>query len=268
MIKCKHCHVKDNQFVHEQKTDSWICTICGAVALHYWAPDSKNLNYEQPSVAGANVETEYHRLMARAYPKEENDNRRKRMIKRMGFKIDAAFSVISRAIVLYESHKDELVKIKPIKKMLLACLVVASRATTGFFLPMSRVKSMYQKEAEDINIFTKKVCEIIGMNQKTFSLASVSYVTFHLKFPIKYEKVLCENYQKVGLIAPTMASETRLAIAACKLLKDNDKEIDFNYVAYLTDSYVVSIKKFFELNTKRKRRKTTTDTNKKRKIIE
>ena len=262
MIKCKNCRIKDNQFVHDVKTDSWICTICGVVATHYWDPDHRNLNYEErgPDVADSyedkTVKTEYYRLMVRAFPKEERDRKRKQILKKMGFKIDAASSIVSRAIILYDNHKEELTKIKPIKKMLLACLVVASRATKGFFIPLSKVKCMYHNEADDINIFTKKVCDVIGMNQKTFSLASVPYVTSYLRFNIKYEKKLVENFDKIGLIAPSMASETRLAIAACKLLKDNNKEIDFEYVAFLTDASVTAIKKFFETNKKRKRETT------------
>ena len=271
MLKCKSCKVKDNQFVHDQRTDSWICTVCGVVATHYWNPDHRNLNYEErgPDVEDSHEDkarkTEYYRLMVRAFPKEERDRKRKQIIRKMGFKIDAASCIVSRATILYDNHKGELTKVKPTKKMLLACLVVASRATKGFFIPMSQVKNMYHTEADDINTYTKKVCEIIGMNQKTFSLVSVPYVTNHLGFPIKYEKVLVENFNKVGVIAPSMASETRLAIAACKLLKDNDRQVDFEFVAYLTDSSVSAIKKFFGTNKKRKREMTREFSNKKSK---
>jgi hypothetical protein len=268
MIKCKNCGIKDNQFVHDRKLDSRICTICGVVATHYWSPDKLNLNYEEhgPDVSNSYedraTKKEHYRLMAKAFPKEERDRKRKRMIRNMGSKINASSSVISRATLLYDNYRQELIKIKPIKKMLLACLIVASRATNNNFIPMSRVKTMFHEEAGDINTFTKKVCGIIGMNQKTFSLASIPYVTSHLRFPVKYEKILVENYEKVGLIAPSMASETRLAIAACKLLKDNDMEIKFDYVAYLTDSVETAIRKFFEVN-KRRKRETSIISNKK-----
>lgn len=263
MIKCQTCRVKDNQFVHDLQTDSWICTICGTVATHYWNPDKRNVNFQeqQPDVIDSfqdkKTKNAYYQLMVRAFPKEERDRKRKKMINNICTKVDAPSTVKCKATILYDNNKEELSKIKPIKKMLIACVVVASRASTGVFVPMSSFKNMFLEEASDINVYTKKVCEVIGMNQRTFSLAGVPYVTSYLRFGVKYEKKLIENYEKVGLIAPSTASETRLAIAACKLLKDNNRDIDYEYVAYLTDTTETAIKTFFDKNIKKRKREDT-----------
>ena len=260
MIKCKVCRIKENQFIHDIRTDSWICTICGTVATHYWNPDHRNVNFVKQddvyteSSSDKRTKNEFYQLMARAFPKEERDRKRKKIIRDICYKIDAAATISCKAVLLYENHKEELSKIKPIKKMLLACVIVASRASKGHFVPMSQVKNMYHEEADDINTYAKKVCDVIGMNQKTFSLAGIPYVTNHLRFGIKHEKVLKENFEKMCIIAPSMASETRLAVAACKMLKDNGRDIDYEYVAYLTDTTETAIKSFLEKNRKKRKK--------------
>lgn len=271
MLKCKNCKATEKSFVHDMRTDNWVCTLCGVVATHYWDPGIRNTNFVKQeediydSSSDKKLRDGYYKLMMMAFPKEERDRKRKKIISDICFKIEAPNAIKHKALVLYENHKEELSKIKPTRRMLLACVVVASRASVGLFIPMSVIKNMFRDDASDINSYTKRVCDVIGMNQKTFSLAAIPYVTSHLRFHIKFEKVLLANYEKVGLIAPAMASETRLAVAACKMLKDDNREIDFDVVAYLTDTTVVAIKSFFEKNKKRRRDSAPVVSNKKSK---
>lgn len=261
MLHCKICDNSENQFVHDVTSDNWVCTICGYVETAYWNPGSNNVNYQKneedvvDSFEDKIDKNIFYRLMVRAHPKDEMDRKRKQMIKNICYKIDAASIVQTKSLVLYETHKEELIRIKPIKKMLLACVVVASRSSNGIFIPMSIIKNMYVDESVDINTYTKKVCKIIGMNQKTFSLAAVPFVVGNLGFSIKYEAQLRKNFERIELVAPSMAPETRLAIATCKLLKDNNKKLDLSYIADITDSSLVAINTFINKNRKRQKLK-------------
>lgn len=238
-----------------------MCTGCGAVVRKWWIPDEKNQNFVEEEALTTNTNeskaaTEFHRLMVRAYPREERDRKRRDSITKLCFKLDAAPTVKTRAMLLYDNHKAELSSLKPIKKMLLACIIVAGRSCDGAFIPMSAVRRMCHESYEGLKKYTDAICRIIGLNQKTFSLKAIPYVASQLSLPFSCERVMAELYDKVCIIAPSIAPETRLAIAACKLLKERNMELNYEYIATVTDTTEGAIKSFFEKN--RKRRADTT----------
>lgn len=247
--KCENCRMK-SYYVKDPKTDEWICTTCGTVVRKWWIPSERNVSYaEQPvMVSGSsdtkNAKNKYHQLMVKAFPKEDRINKRKDLIKKMCYKIDASTSITNRALMIYEKHIEELSCLNPIKKMLLACVIVATKTTPNQFIPSVKIKRFY--DCSDINRYIKEICRIIGINIKTLALKSVPYIISHLMLPYKCGNDLIKNYEKASLIAPAVSSETRMGVATCKLLKDRNMKIDYEYVANLTDTTETSIKSFKE----------------------
>ena len=242
-------------FVHDRRTDDHICTICGCCQRNWFV--SENTNYEDPesnpkrpqTSAMKNQMNSYHRLMVRAFPEEERTRKRTKRLKEVCELLDLTTVVFNRATTLYTEFREELCSIRPIDHMLIACVVVAARSENRMFLPMSKVTN-YFNEVENISDLTKRICKIVGINQRTIVMNSIPYVTSMLCLPFKCQKQLKVNYDKMCKLAPSMCGETKMALAACKTLKDNNKEIDFEYVAFLNDTSVVSIKSF---GKKRKR---------------
>lgn len=259
---CKCCENRDQSyFIHDTVRDSWVCTRCGCVNDGWFDDQTCHLPFErQVGTTGVSredreVNDHFFQLMTRMFPDEERDRRRRKRISEICFKVDAPGVVKNRAVLLYEEHKNELKRIRPVNKMLLGCVIVASRGSMGCFIPMSIFRNMYENEMRGIDKITKEICSVIGLNQKTFTKGSIPYVVSHLCLPFKCEKKLGENFEKMCIIAPSIASETRLGIAACKLLKDEGRKIDIDMVAYLVDCNASGIRTFMEKNNKRQKNK-------------
>jgi hypothetical protein len=253
--QCENC--RQSHYVHDTNMDEWICSTCGVVVRGWWEPGECNQNFTTtPDDIATNstdkVQNTTHRqLMEKAYPREKRHKERKSVISTMCRKLDVVSTVETRALLIYEHHNAELNTLKPRKKMLLACVIVACRSSEHSFVPMSTVRGMYYKYCNGIKKYTDAVCNIIGLNQNAFSLKAVPYVTHYLRLPFKCQKVMIETYEKVCIIAPAVAPETRLAITACKVLNDHGKEIDYDLVAFATDASQSSIKTFLEKNKQR-----------------
>lgn len=268
-LRCKLCKTK-GQYMHDYMRDQWTCTVCGCVVTDFWNPTSRNVNFQkndqdeyEETRSERLFKTQNYQLMARVFPQEEKDRVCKKKIKDICYKIDAPMAIRDRALFIYEHNKKELAsKIKPTNKMLLAVVVVATRSTKGFFIPMNKIRNFYMDEAKDIGRHVKEICKLIGVNQKTYAVNSIPHVVSGLMLPFKCQKELEKNYDKMCIIAPSIASETRMGVATCKLLKDHGKEIDYDYVAYLNDCTETSIKSFLDKN--KKRRAPTIETSKKK----
>ena len=260
MKKCKNCGTS-SKFVNERVTDDWICTHCGVVATGWWDPGQTNLNFRKQEFGVCDssedqmVKTGFYRLMVKADPKEERDRVRKKIIKDNCYEMGVPTAIQDRALLLYENHKGELSKLRPIKKMLLACIIVASRSSDGYFFPMSRVRNLLAEESVGIDKCCLEICSIVGLNQKTFNIKCVPYVVSNLCLPFSCESKIVEYFDKMSIIAPEMAPETRIGVAACRLLKEHDMEIKYDRVAFLCDTAETSIRSFIDRNSKRKRKR-------------
>lgn len=257
--RCELCKNKDlRYFVHDMRTDDFICTMCGCCQRN-WFMSSENTNYNDPEsnpkrAQSSALKTQmngFHRLMVRAFPEEERTRKRNNRIKEVCELLDLSPVVLNRATSIYTEFKEELCAIRPIDHMLVACVVVAARSDKRVFLPMTKVNG-YFDQISNISDLTKRVCKVVGINQRTMILNSVPYVTSTLGMPFKCEKQLTENYKKMCKLAPSMCGETKMALAACRTLKDNAMDVDLEFIAYLNDTSVVSIKGFS--NKKRKRK--------------
>jgi transcription initiation factor TFIIIB Brf1 subunit/transcription initiation factor TFIIB len=207
------------------------------------------------TVGGKAMRMEHHKLMARANPAEERERLRMKTFEAMCDKIGASSLVKDRAMLIYNNHKVELNKLKPRKKMLLGCVMVASRSTRSHFIPMSYVKCILHEESEGLGRYCRDICKIVGLNQKTFTTKAVPYIVSNLRLPFKFEKVLIDYYDRVSVIAPEVAPETRMGIAACRILKEEglDTKIKRSYVAYVCGTAETSIRTFLDKNRKRRR---------------
>lgn len=249
--RCEVCNNKDMRyFVHDMRTDDHICMLCGCCHRN-WLDGVENINFEDPesnpkrpqTSAIKNQTNSFHRLMVRAFPNEERNRKRTKIIKDICDMLDLTSVVFNRATALYTEYSEELCAIRPIDHMLVACVVVASRSENKVFLPMTKVTSYFDK-IKNISDLTKRVCKIVGINQRTIILNSIPYIISMLCLPFKCQKELEENYNKMCNLAPSICGETKMALATCKTLRDNYKEIDFEYVAFLNNTSVVSIKSF------------------------
>jgi len=200
--------------------------------------------------------------MVRAFPKQERERKRSKRIKDICSELDLPSVVHERATKMFNEFNVDLCKIRPIDHTLIACVIVAAKSTTRLFFPMSYVESKFH-DVTNMSDLTKRICKIVGINQRTIALNSIPYVVSMLKLPFKYENVVRENYIKIGRLVPSMCSETKLAVSICKTLKDNNREIDISSVAHLTDSTEASIKSFMN----KRRRSQATSMNKERKLV-
>lgn len=253
--KCEFCRNRDvRYFVHEQQTDSCICTLCGCVQRGNYTTDNSTFDNAEPiarvhTKGELNTADRFHQLMVRAFPKEERARKREVKIKSICSSLDLPAVIRERAVKMFTEFTVELCKIRPIEHTLVACVVVATRSNSRVFLPMSSVYQQFH-EIENISDLCKRVCKVVGINQRSIIINSVPYVVSMLQLPFKCEKIVRDNYDKLGRLAPSMCGETKLAVAVCKTLKDQNKEIDIEIVAALTDSTKASIKGF--MNKRRK----------------
>jgi transcription initiation factor TFIIIB Brf1 subunit/transcription initiation factor TFIIB len=253
--KCEFCRNKDvSYFVHDQQTDSCICTICGCVQRGVYTMDNSNFDKSEPVAkvhsSGEKISANmFSQLMVRAFPKEERARKREIKITSICCSLDLPSVVKERAIKMFNEFTEELSKIRPIEHTLVACVVVSARSNQRLFLPMSSVYRQFH-EIENISDLSKRVCKVVGINQRVIIINSVPYVTSMLKLPFRCEKIIRDNYDTIGSLVPSMCGETKLAVAVCKTLKDHGKEIDIAYIAVLTDSTEASIKGF--MNKRRK----------------
>lgn len=252
-MKCSLCKNNDiTKYTYDKKRDEMTC-CCGCVAKGWFNTDNATFDNDKTVVyethEDRSTKKQFFKLMAKAFPKEERDRLRKKRIKDICFKVDASVVVKNRAYMLYEEFRDELVKIRPIKTMLIGCVIVASRSCNGCFVPMHKFRNMYI--LEDINRVIKEICTTIDLNQKQFTLAAVPYVVSQLYLPFRFQKVLISNFEKLSIAKPSISPNVRLGISACKLLKDNKMKIDVEYVSTLVDCTPSGIYSFIEKNKKR-----------------
>lgn len=248
-IKCEVCKNKDARFfVHEHRTDTCICTLCGCVQRSVFTTGNSTFDSTVPQTRAVTssdkrVTNNFNSLMVRAFPQEERKKKRERRIIDICKDLELPTPVSNHAIKMYNEFNEELCRIRPIDHMLIACVVVAARSTSRLFLPMSRFEREFS-EIPNISELTKRICKIVGINQRAVILNFVPYVVSMLQLPFKYEEILKENYNKISRLAPSMCGETKLAVATCKTLKDKNEKIDIAYIAFLTESSEASIRNF------------------------
>lgn len=249
--RCEYCKNKDlHLFLHDKNTDDMICTVCGCCQRN-WITTNENTNYVDPesnptipqSSLQKKISNGFHRLMVRAFPNEERTNKRISKIKEVCETLDLPGVVCNRATSLFTNFEEELRKIRPIEHMLIACVVVAARSEKHVFLPMSKVSAIFHT-ISNISDLTKRVCVVVGINQRNIILNSIPYITSTLGMPYPCEKQMSDNYNRLCILAPSTCGETKMALATCKTLKDNGMDIDIELVAFLNNASVVSIKGF------------------------
>lgn len=253
--RCSYCRNMDQSlFVHVKASDDIVCTVCSCVQRNLFISNhtvfAKDTSPgDRPrTAADARFLDGHHRLITNVFPKEERLNKRRRKISRFCDKLDLPAYIRERSLTMFTEFQEELCKFRPIDRVLLTCVVVAARSSDRFFLPISKVMDLFETFTTDM---VQRVCRALGINQRTITLSSVPYVVSMLDLPFSCEKELTDNYNKVCRLAPSVCGETKMGIAACRVLKDHDKEIDLEYVASLTDATANSIKNF--LSKKRKR---------------
>lgn len=280
--KCKCCK-NDNPglFVYDACMDDVICTSCGVIQSHMNTSCnnttfSEPIEIRPPTLSQKKLLTCNDQMMARVCPDEVKEYKRNKLIKEYCEKFDLISSVETRARLLIENNKEELLTIRPIQNLVASCIAIACQSLNRY-INIADMEKMFM--LTNVNKTLKIVCKVVGINQRAMILNAVPYLVSHLGFPFKYEKILRELYKSVCRKNPSMGAETRMALCCYKMYLDHQSKSAFkdtltvDYIATLTNTSENSLKTYisgktknclFNANNKRQRENETKKNNNKK----
>lgn len=255
---CKLCKNSDpGLFVFDSSRGDTICTSCGCVQTG-WNNSANNTTYSDPIDIRipSNKEKKFLRLneqmINKVCPDEYKEYKRNDKIREFCFKLDLSESIATRSIILMDKYKYKICNVRPIINLIASCIIITCQMSKRYINIGDTEKFL---DLKNVNPVLKTVCKLIGINQRSIILNSVSFLISIIGLPFKFEKKLRELYKITCRKNPSMGAETRMALCCYKLYVDNEdkaknKKVDLEYIAQITNTSENSLKSYIAGKTK------------------
>lgn len=257
---CKQLRNDINQFVHDTRSDDWICTLCGAVVKrwiysersHTFAHTSEMVpnGYIPPPKETTKALHKYgNNMIDRFFPEEARQDRLIARMKRICEILDYREIVLNRSIVKLKKF-PALRKIRPVDHTLAAILVVTKRSL-GHYVNLKTVSE--QLCFKDIGKAVITVCSTLGLSQRSSPVSFIPRFAQLLGFDYKYVKHIKKHYIASRKRNGSIGSDTLMALVLIRFYMANKhkskvspRDIDLNFIAKITHTSKSSLKGYID----------------------
>lgn len=260
--KCESCRQlrKDiNQFVHDPRSDDWICTLCGAVVKRWiyserqhtfahTAPMVPNGYIPAPKDTTKTLHKYGNNMINRFFPQEAREERLIMRLKELGDILDYTENIVSRATVKLKKF-PKLKLIRPIEHTLAAILVVSKRSF-GHYVNLKHVSAILGFKDLGKSVIT--VCSTLGLSQRSSPVSYIPRFTQLLGFEYKYVKHVKRHYLHARKKNGSIGSDTLMALVLIRFYIANQSKsklkskVDLNYISRITHTSKSSLKGYIE----------------------
>jgi hypothetical protein len=247
---CVNC--KQKSFVNDTSSGDWICTKCGAVVARWMYGELERTFVESTPVPkvpqrGANTALALRQIRTmtdKFFPNERASARQLRILEDAAYTLGYNQRTVNRAQA--QLHKFPcLLEIKPVEKTMAAVLIVSKRSL-GFFV---NVKSASNDMGyNDLGQFVIRVCNTIGLSQRSDPVSSIPYLTELLGFKYKYSVCIRRAFEKYSKENGSVGPLTLLALILFRFWNANRSKskfktnsVDLQYIADITHTSLTSL---------------------------
>lgn len=243
---CEYCKKKlgPAQFVHDIKSDDWICTNCGCVVKKYIYSDRAHTfaHTNSPAVTFSVSEstkhnTDNHQLLSRFFKKEDKEQKLRKKFEHFATLLDYPETVVNGAFAMINKFK-ELKQIRPFEMTVVACLIIAKRSKEEY-VNTKLIESNLSMPGLGKRIIS--VCNTVGLSQRSDPLHYVPNYVQRLGFKYKYNKHVIRFYKRARKDNGSIGSDTLMALVLYRFFKANSKksvfrnQLDDNIIEHIAE---------------------------------
>jgi len=257
---CRQLRTDINQFVHDARTDDWICTLCGGVVKRWiYSERQHTFAHTAPMIDNGYIPAtkgdvkalhKYgNNMINRFFPEEAHEDRLIARLKTLGEQLEYSENIINRGIVKLKRF-PKLKKIRPIHHTLTAILVVAKRSY-GEYVNLKSVST--QMGYPDLGKTVISVCSTLGLSQRSSPVSHIPRLVQLLGFGYKYAKHVKRHYLSARRKNGSIGSDTLMALVLLRFYLANirkskvpAKDINLEYIARITHTSKSSLKGYID----------------------
>ena len=254
--RCQSCRTllpNGQQFVHDVRSNDWICTLCGAVVSRYMYGDQEHTYSDTVpvdsslSTSATRLEARGHqRLMDRAFPASKRLDTLYAQLGTLATQLDCSDGVLSRAKVMIEKFPD-LLKVRPHNHMLMAVLIVAKRSY-GHYVNVKHVSTLLN--VDDLGKTVITTCTIMGLSQRSTPESHIPYFTALMGFRYRFNRFIKKLYLQARRKNGSIGSDTLLALVLYKFFMANRTkttvDCTIEFIAKITHTSLSSLKGYVD----------------------